>query len=58
LLYQSQYHIYLVSKYTAVPLPFRQKLNYFSLFEIFEILFLICAKILIKSSFEPNTFED
>jgi hypothetical protein len=33
----------------VVPLPFRHKLNYFLFCQNFEKLFIICAKILIKS---------
>jgi len=32
---------------TIAPLPFPHKLNYFSFCRTFEILFIICAKILL-----------
>jgi hypothetical protein len=50
-------------QYIVIPLPFQHKLNYFSFHQNFEILFIICVKIFIKSSiqlssFQPHTFYD
>jgi len=32
----------------VIPLPFQRKLNYFLFCQTFEILFFVCAEILIK----------
>ncbi len=39
-----------------VLLPFRHKLNYFLFCWTFEIVFIICAKFLIKSKFSTTRF--
>jgi hypothetical protein len=42
---------------TAIPLPFQHKLNYFLFCKTFEILFIICVQILIKSKVQLSSFE-
>jgi hypothetical protein len=42
---------------TIVPVPFQHKLNYFLFCRTFEILFIICAEILIKSKVQLSSFE-
>jgi hypothetical protein len=42
---------------TAIFLPFQHKLNYFLFCWTFEILFIICVKILIKSKVQLSSFE-
>ncbi len=41
----------------VVPLSFQHKVNYFSFIQKFEILFLICVEIFIKSKFSLSRFE-
>jgi len=41
----------------VIPLSFQHKLNYFLFCRTFEILFIICVKILIKSKVQLSSFE-
>jgi hypothetical protein len=42
---------------TIIPLPFRLELNYFSFYQTFEKLFIICSEILINLKIQLSRFE-
>ncbi len=49
--------ICLVLEHIIIPLPFQDKLKYFSFCQNFEKLFIICAKILINLKVQLSRFE-